>query len=401
MLEILRRSTRASLCLECGKCSSLCPLASFGAFTASRLMAMHEPREEAGIEAVARCLTCASCEVRCPQQVRFTDYVLGLREHIPAAARLPCPHGELLAAAARLGAARDLPAAAAPPVRDLGWLGDDLEIAAEGEIGLFVGCLPIFDVLFRQELGLEMVTIARAAIRILNRLGVAPVLVAEERCCGHDLLWHGEVETFRALAEANARAFAARGVKTVLTACAECCRTWRRDYPEVVADYRPKVQHLAEHLAEKAAAGALAFRSGADGDGIAVTYQDPCRLGRHLGVIDEPRRLLDALPGTRRVEMERAGRDALCCGTSGFTRCDALSRQLQAQRLAAAAATGAGTLLTACPKCLIHFACAQAEDRRRGRTSPHTTHSIRLEDLTVFLAAHLGAPVAGAGGEVS
>lgn len=385
-LESLRRSSRAALCLECGKCSTLCPLSGFGGFSAARLLAIREPGEETGGDAVERCLTCASCEVRCPQQVRFTDFVLGLRGQLPAARRLPCPHGELLAAAARLGGN------GRPPERDLGWVGDGLEIAAEGSVGLFVGCLPFFDVLFRHELGVETIAIARAAIRLLNHVGVTPVLVAEERCCGHDLLWRGEVEPFRALAEANARAFAERGVKVIVTTCAECCRTWRRDYPEVVGSYRPKVQHMTELLAEKVAAGELAFQENCHEDGGApVTYHDPCRLGRHLGVVDEPRRLLDALPGGRLVEMERRGLDAICCGTPGFTRCDALSRQLQANRLAAAAATGAETLLTSCPKCLLHFACTQAEDRRlEGTGRATTTHPIRLADLTVFLAAHLG-----------
>lgn len=386
-LESLRRSSRAALCLECGKCSTLCPLSSFGGFSAARLLALREPGDETGGDAVDRCLTCASCEVRCPQQVRFTEFVLGLREHLfargPASGRLPCPHGELLAGAARLGAE------GAPPQRDLGWVGDDLEISSEGSVGLFVGCLPFFDVTFRNELGVEMINIARAALRLLNRVGVAPVLLAEERCCGHDLLWRGEVETFRALAQANARAFAERGIRTIVTACAECCRTWRRDYPAVVDAYRPRVQHISELLAEQLAAGELAFQE--DG-GESVTYHDPCRLGRHLGVIDEPRRLLDALPGGRFVEMERHGLDSLCCGTPGFTRCDALSRRLQADRLAAAAATGAGTLLTSCPKCLLHFACTQAEDRRLEKAGRPTTHPIRLEDLTVFLASHLGGP---------
>ena len=377
-LAALRRSTRAALCLECGKCSALCPLAPLGGFSAARMVAIQDPEHELHGAAVSRCLACGACEVRCPQQVRFTDFVLGLRQLVPEAERPPCPHGELFAATARWEAR------ASAPVRDLGWLGDELEIAPRGEVGLFVGCLPLFDAFFRQELGIETVGIARAAIATLNRLGVVPVVAVDERCCGHDLLWQGDGETFRLLAAANARVFTERGVKLLLTTCGECCRTWRRDYSEAVPGLRLRVQHLSEFLAEKAAAGAVAFSG--DGQG-AVTYQDPCRLGRQLGVVEAPRRLLDAVPGIRRLEMARAGVDALCCGTPGFTRCDGTARQLQSERLAEAAATGADTLLTACPKCLIHFACAQADDRRRGR--PAT--AIGVQDLTVFLAQHLSS----------
>lgn len=386
-LATLRRATGAALCLECGKCSTLCPLAAYGDFSAARIAAMNEPGEAMGSEAVARCLTCASCEERCPQGVRFTELVLGLRAHRPAPARPPCPHGQFLAAAAHLEAGGEAPA------RDLSWLGEELEVAEEGEVALFVGCLPLFDLLFRKELGVEMTGIARAAVRTLNHLGIRPVVVAEERCCGHDLLWSGDEEGFQALAQANARTFAERGVKLLVSPCAECCRTWRRDYPRVVDGPLPRVQHVAELLAEKAAAGEVAFQE----DGTAtVTFHDPCRLGRQLGVVDEPRQILDALPGLTRVEMERSGRDSACCGTPGFVRCDAVSRRLQSRRLAEAAATGADTLLTACPKCLLHFACAQAEDRRRQRTHP----PLHLADLTAFAAAHL-ARVDRAGGEAS
>jgi Fe-S oxidoreductase len=85
------------------------------------------------------------------------------------------------------------------------------------------------------------------------------------------------------------------------------------------------------------------------------------------------------------IEMERAGRDATCCGTSGFVHCDAHSRRMQAERLASATATGATKLVTACPKCLIHFSCAQSENRLRGRPRA----PIEIEDLTIVAAARL------------
>ena len=147
-------------------------------------------------------------------------------------------------------------------------------------------------------------------------------------------------EAFRAVAEANAAAFNARGVKTILTTCAECCRTWRLDYPEVAPAYQPRVQHLSEFLAARVESGELTARF----DELpTVTFQDPCRLGRHLGVTEAPRQLLRAMkPGSGEnggvVEMENFGQDAQCCGTSGFIHCDANSRRLQSERLESAAA---------------------------------------------------------------
>jgi Fe-S oxidoreductase len=267
--------------------------------------------------------------------------------------------------------------------RDLSWVGPDLRIAEEGETALFVGCLPNFDVVFGERLGIRTLDIARAAIRLLNRKGIEPVLLDRERCCGHDQLWGGDRKTYEQLARANIQAFQERGVRQVLSVCAECTRTWRKDYPELDAGTVPRTQHVVEWLAEQGDEEPL-FRLPNNGGPEIVTFQDPCRLGRHLEVYDPPRDVIDALPGVQLAEMSRTGRDALCCGTSGFQHCDAESRRLQRERLESARRTGAATLLTACPKCWIHFSCAQHDDERQGETS-----SLEVMDLTLFAASRL------------
>lgn len=375
----LRQSTGAARCLACGKCTTMCPMAENGRFSARRIAGTDIADEiRARGAGVGRCLTCGSCEERCPEDVRFTEFVRGVRELLPADARPPCPHAGIFQSIARSMTGDD------PPQRSLDWIGDGLEIAEEGEVALFVGCLPFFEAYFQNGLGVRMMDIARSAIRLLNEAGVKPVLLTEERCCGHDLLWNGEKEAFETLAEKNTTAYARRGVKTIITTCAECTRTWRVDYAEAVPSYQPRVMHLAEFLAGPVESGAIRFKE--DGD-AKLTYQDPCRLGRHLGVTDEPRKVLAALPGTDTVEMANSGRDAQCCGTSGFIHCDATSRQLQTDRLGEAAETGAKTLVTACPKCLIHFSCAQTEDRSRDGKEPN----IKVEDFTVLAARRLAS----------
>ncbi len=381
----LRTSTGAAACLECGKCSSLCPLAPFGLFSASRAAACRDPLEAGGGQrrALERCLACGLCEVRCPQGVRFVDFVGGLRCGLEGNWPARCSHGDVLRSAARLMAT----APAAP--RPLDWLDDgpdgELAVAEEGEVGLFVGCLPLFEELFASELGIRPTAIARAAVRILNALGIEPVVVAEERCCGHDLEWSGDGEGFEALARANADAFAARGVRHIVTPCAECARTWRLAYPRAAPGFQPRVEHLSELLAAAVERGEL---DPAGDQAVRVSYQDPCRLGRHLGVYEAPRAVLAAVPGVELREMPASGQDAVCCGTSGFLVCDAASRSLQLARLDSARATGADTLVTTCPKCWIHFTCAQAGERRRGAEPP----AIEVEDLTVLLSKRLTAP---------
>jgi heterodisulfide reductase subunit D len=376
----LRRSSGTMRCLECGKCSTLCPLSKFGSFSVARMAAIHDPAT--GVPPVARsvdrCLTCGACELRCPQGVRFTEFVLGLRERVPSTQRSPCPHGGVMTAAARLSAASGVR-------RDLRWIGDGLRVAESGETALFVGCLPLFDSVFEDEFGIHLIEIARAAIRLLNAAGVEPVIVADERCCGHDSLWNGDRATFAALAAANAETFAARGVKRIVTACAECCRTWRLDYAEAVPSYRPEVEHISEFVARSIGSGAMALGNGAS---PRITFHDPCRLGRHLGVVDAPRQVLASISGAEFVEMEEHGADAQCCGTSGFIHCDGDSRKMQESRLRSAAATGAEVMLTACPKCLIHFSCSRCEERLRGREGPQ----VEIDDFARFAAAHIALP---------
>lgn len=373
----LRRSTGASRCLDCGKCTSMCPLAGSGDFSA-RLIASQELEDEIQGQGVGvgRCLTCGSCEQRCPEGVQFVDYVRGVRELIPTEARHACPHAGVFQSIALSMVNGN------SPDRSTDWITDGLEVAEEGEVALFVGCLPFFDLYFGKNLGVRTMDIARSAIRLLNRVGIRPVIVPQERCCGHDLLWGGDRDSFVALAKANRESFSARGVKHIVTTCAECCRTWRVDYPEALSGPQPKVEHLAEFLAPRLGGEKIKFA----GNGSAtVTYQDPCRLGRLLHVTESPRKILGAMPGTELVEMEKSGKDAVCCGTSGFMYCDAESRRLQQGRLQEAAKTGAETLVTSCPKCLIHFTCAQAEDRRRGVQGS----TIKISDLTVLAASRL------------
>ena len=374
----LRRTSGTLRCLECGKCSTLCPLSEFGDFSAARMAAIHDPgKQRASFSTtIDRCLTCGACELRCPQGVRFTEFVRGLRREIPGHDRSPCPHGGALQAAATLMAEAN------GATRDLSWIGAGLRVADRGEIALFVGCLPLFDRMFECELGLRSIEIARSAIRLLNAAGIEPVIVDQERCCGHDLLWNGETDTFEKLAAANVMAFRDRGVKHIIATCAECCRTWKLDYAEAVPDYKPRIEHISEFLAHSVESGDLSF---GDDEATRVTYQDPCRLARQLGILDAPRQALSAMENTELVEMPLHGEDARCCGTAGFIHCDGASRRMQAARLESATDTGAEVLITACPKCWIHFACTQCEDGMRKRE----TTRIRIEDLTLYAARRL------------
>ena len=182
----------------------------------------------------------------------------------------------------------------------------------------------------------------------------------DERCCGHDLLWNGDRENFELLAKHNIKLVADSGAETLVISCAEGLRTWKVDYEPYFEGKMPRIVHLTEFLAQSLGNGSpLKFK--ANGQERRVTFQDPCRLGRHLGIYDAPREVLAALPAIELAEMRRSKRAATCCAGGPWSYCDHSAKQLQAERLREAQATGAQVLATACPKCQIHFRCAMRD----------------------------------------
>jgi Fe-S oxidoreductase len=113
-----------------------------------------------------------------------------------------------------------------------------------------------------------------------------------------------------------------------------------------------------------------------------VTYHDPCRLGRYLGIYDEPRIVIESIPGIELVEMRKNRANALCCGSTGWVSCGRCAKEIQMERLRQAQATGATRMITVCPKCRIHLSCALKD--------VGDEISVTLEDLTGLLVRALG-----------
>jgi Fe-S oxidoreductase len=253
-----------------------------------------------------------------------------------------------------------------------------LKTATEAETVYFVGCQPYFDLLF-PDIGVKTLGIARGAVKLLNHFGIVPALLPNERCCGHDLLWAGDMEHFMRLAEHNLREIGRAKAKRVITACPEGYLTMKVEYPRYLGSLDFEVVHISQLLAEKITDGGLKFRRSAK----KITYHDPCRLGRYSGIYDEPRTIIKAIPGMELVEMPRSRANALCCGTQAWMNCGMVNKQIQSERLREARATGADVLLTFCPKCQIHFRCAM-HDQKLGEEL-----GIEIEDLTSLAAKAL------------
>ncbi|MBM4400647.1 MAG: (Fe-S)-binding protein, partial [Crenarchaeota archaeon] len=317
--------------------------------------------------------TCGLCQERCPSNVQYVDFVRACREE----ARLlgitgNCSHKDVLLDLQRI--------MANPKTKQkrLSWLPKDAKVSETSDILYFVGCLPYFDVIFK-DINVKSLETAKSVVRILNKVGIEPVLLKNERCCGHDLYFTGDMENFEKLAKMNVTAIREAKAKKVITSCAECYRTLKLDYPKIVGDLGFEVIHISEFLADIIAKEQLEFPEVFEDK--KVVYHDPCRLGRQMGVYDPPRSVIKSIPETDLLEMERSRENSLCCGVSAWLNCGKLSKQIQLDRLKEAKATGAEWLITACPKCQIHLKCAMDGELPVKRSKV----DVKVYDLAVLV----------------
>jgi Fe-S oxidoreductase len=316
------------------------------------------------------CMTCGLCSARCPSNVDLTRFIVEMRaEAFRSGERGIYAHNGILQEVMRIQTMN-------VHQDRTRWLDDDMQVLDSGEHFYFVGCLPFFDVIFA-DLEVKALDIARNAVRLLNRVGIAPVVSNQERCCGADLLLAGDVESFRQLAELNVEAIEASGAKTVVFGCAECYNAFKTDYPTYVGKLPFETIHLTEILASRLGTGDLAFESQ---PGL-VTYHDPCRMGRYLKVHEPPRAILNSVPDLQLVEMEDNRERAMCCGSTAWVNCSGCSKVIQKEKLRQAGETGAQVMLTTCPKCQIHLTCACRDQ--------HDDQAIEVEDLISWVGSAL------------
>jgi len=373
-------SNRVWLCLDCGKCSSVCPITRHvvDCYTSPRLLV--ETAIGCGEAEVLddpllwSCLTCNQCTEICPSLVSFSDFIQNVREAARDQDRSgDCTHGGMIQTWGRMMTDPEL------KQDRLDWIGSDLKTSEESDTVYFTGCLPYYDAAF-EKLDIEGIEIARSALKILNHLGIEPIVLVDERCCGHDQFWQGDMAAFRKLGEANLEILKRTGAKRIVTTCPECAWTLKHTYPDTIGDSGMEVLHLAELLAETDLLDNLTINP--DTAHKQVTYQDPCRLGRFSGVYQSPRDLIQGL-GYELKEMDHNREASLCCGTSCWSSCGQVNKKIQVERLKEAKSSGAELLITACVKCQIHFRCAQNDPVLEEEVQ------INIRDLTTLIAEQL------------
>ena len=347
------KTSNTQACYQCGRCTSICTM---------RRVSKTSPRSSIynsnvyGIFSndIWTCLTCGLCQLECPQQVDFLSFIKEERD------------GKLPLEIAHLGVFTELTELSSK-------LDGNIEVhqfdskdpkSKDLKYGYFPGCVESLG-LFLHDVGTNFNEITTSSLKLLYKLGIEPQVI-NMKCCGHDILWQGKKNVFDRLKKYNTKYLNESGIQTLVTSCAECYRTFSKDYNLDI-----KVVHISELLDK------LGLKIGTD-----VTYHDPCRLGRHTGMYEAPRNAL-ILNGVNIKEMEHSKENALCCGVSGFMNCNEQTKALRIARMNEAQMTGTKTLITTCPKCLAHFNCLKNEKDTLIK------YDFDVVDLTVFFARQL------------
>ena len=344
--------TRIRLCLDCGRCTVVCPVARYDPEFNPRLIvqgALSQNGRGPVDERIWSCITCNMCMERCNYDVKFTDFIRYLRyEALAEGNEVQYSHGGTPQAVMHMMAHKEI------KQNRLSWLPVDIKVQKQSDTAFFVGCAPYFDILF-SDLDVNTIEGPKGALKLLNRAKIPFTLLSNERCCGRDLLLQGDTEGFLALARANANELARRGIENIITSCPECYYTLKVDYPRFLPNWDINIMHITEVIPPLIENGRLTLGNLKQ----KVTYHDPCTLGRYSRIFDQPRSILASVGGLKLVEMADNRETALCCGASPWAYCGAVNKQIQKERLAQAGDAGADILVTACPKCQIHLKCAQ------------------------------------------
>jgi heterodisulfide reductase subunit D len=197
------------------------------------------------------------------------------------------------------------------------------------------------------------------------------------------------LKTFIKLGKKNVEMFENAGVSTIITACAECYRTFKIDYPKIFKDFNSKfeIKHLIEYIYDNWKEGKLEFINTKENEEqILFTYHDPCRLSRFLpkdnNITEKVREIFKEFNKLGYIfkEMQHNKENSLCCGVNSWINCNEKSKALRYKRMLEAKLAG-NVLVTSCPKCEIHFACLQNDFEDIA--------SIKILDFSEFLVNHI------------
>ena len=353
------------LCYQCGTCTAVCPWNLVRSFPVRRII--HEAQLGAtdfGSEDVWTCATCEACVQRCPRGVEIIDIMRAMRRAVVSLGIGIVPDALRISAKNIAGVGNPLgeePEKRGDWAKELGVK----KFAPGTEILYFPCCIPAYDP--------DVKVVSRATATIFNKLGID--FGSEEKCCGEAIRKAGHEDTFQSLAQSNIAAFNDNGVKTVVVSSPHCYHAFKNEYPELGGKF--EVLHITQYLASLIDQGKLKFSKGINKK---VIYSDPCYLGRHNDIYDEPRKILQSIPGVELMEFPDSREDALCCGGGGgrIWMETVKGERFSDIRVEQAIEKGAEIIALACPYCFLNY--------RDSMLTMDKAEVIEVKDITELVA---------------
>ena len=355
-------------CVDCGRCSDNCPANTVGRPLSPRFISVKcrnysfnkYPLRKEPVDVnpfignvleedeIWSCTTCGACEQECPVLIEYIDKIVDVRRGlvdegmVPQSLQKPLgalekrgnPYGKM--EKKRADWTRDLPE------------NFNIKILGKKETAdtlYFVDSITSFDDRI-QEIG-------RASAKVLFAAGIDfGILGPGERDSGHEVRRFGEEMLFMDLRDRNTEAINNAGVARIVTADPHAFNALAHDYRDI-----PPVEHISRTILKSLKSGDLRLKP-VENSGKIYTYHDPCYLGRHNNLYDDPREVIDAIPGIHRVEMIGRCRDrSFCCGGGGLMLFyEPIEEKRMGQvRVEMAKAAGANVIVTACPFCMVNI----------------------------------------------
>ncbi len=217
---------------------------------------------------------------------------------------------------------------------------------------------------------LRVKSIADSTEKLLAKMGVDYDTLGEsEGCCGSVLARTGQVEAALVVATDTMERIKEKGFAEVVTSCPGCYKTMVNDYKKYFGSPPFMVEHISQFLYKRAAL----LENHLKPMRLKVAYHDPCHLGRHMGVYEEPRKVIKLVPGVDLIEFKQNRDKSACCGSGGGVRSTLPELSLEVSKTVLAEMPEVDLLVTSCPFCNYNL--------REGRKGAR----LKIWDLPEFI----------------
>jgi Fe-S oxidoreductase len=327
-------------------------------------------------ESIWACTTCGACVYECPVDIEHVDAIIDMRRYqVMMESSFPPEAGLMLRNIENSG--NPWGEAAGKRLDWIKGMEDDIvvvngRIPADAEYLYWVGCAGAFDDRAKKAV--------RAFAELMVKANVAfAILGPQENCTGDPARRMGNEYLFQEIAKQNIETLRSKGVRKIVASCPHCFNTIAREYPQFGGTF--EVIHHSQLLARLVEEGRLVPTETIDEK---VAYHDPCYLARHNDLIEQPRHILDAIPGVEAREAHRCKRKTFCCGAGGARMWmeETVGKRVNLERIEEMVATEPDVVSTGCPYCMIMLDDGAKDLVQKGQAS----EDLRILDIAQMLA---------------